>query len=221
MDEFDIDSSLKKSIWQKMQRKRINTVLRQSHQNLLQNILNETKSSFKTSRWFDMGPDDDPIIDQSLRTEEMVLLALHPAPTPDSLSPALHEPGWHLCLDTPHDMKRMSSSILPVDVEGLVSQSFLSVCCSTGRQVASLLHPRHLRALSINIPSTFSNKASSLAESNPTYNQRDTTGLCCVLYLLLATSCNVFLSRVFCVRYIRCNLYRSSFGVGRRDTTGL
>ncbi|KAL3790676.1 hypothetical protein HJC23_009776 [Cyclotella cryptica] len=174
MDEFGMDSSLKKSIWQKMQRKRINTVLRPSQRNIVQNILNESKSSVKTSRWFDMGPDDDPIIGQSLRTEEMILLALHPAPPTDSLSPVLHEPGWHLCLDTPQDMKRNSSSILPVDMEGLVSQSFLSVCCSTGHQAASLLHPHHLRTLSINTPSTFSYNASSLAESNPTYHQRAT-----------------------------------------------
>lgn len=221
MDEFEIDISLKKSIWQKMQRKRINTVLRQSHQNLLQNILNETKSSFKTSCWFDMGLDDDPIVDQSLRTEEMILLALHPAPTSDSLSPTLREPGWHLCLDTPHDMKKKPFSILPVDIDGLVSQSFLSVCCSTGRQAASLLNPRHLRTLSINVPSTFSNKASSLAESNPTYQQRDTTGLCCILHVLLVTSFILFLSCLFFACYKRCRLCRSSFGVGRTDSTGL
>ena len=180
MDEFDIDSSLKKSIWQKMQRKRINTILRPSHQNIVQNILNETKSSSKISRWFDMGPDEDLNIDQSLRTEEMILLALHPASPADPPSHELYEPGWHLCLDTPQDMKRKSHSILPIDKEGLVSQGFLSVCCSTGRQAASLLNPHHLRTLSINTPSTFSYNASSLAESNPTYHQRATAGLCCI-----------------------------------------
>lgn len=176
MDEHEVDSSTKKSLWQKMQRKRINTVLRPSHYSLVKNLVAETKSISKTSDCFDMGAGDTSI-DPAIRAEELLLLSLHPeAPSGSHLTNPTEEPGWRLCLDTPETAARNKSSILPMDREGLVSQSFLSVCYSTGRQASSFLELHHLRTLCDDAPLAFSSKASSLAESNPSCHEKATAG---------------------------------------------
>lgn len=166
-----IDIGTKKSIWQKMQRKRVNTVLRPSHHSIVKNLVKATKSS--TVDCFDMG-NGDGTVNPSVKAEELLLLALHPeAPGSFSSTPD-NEPGWHICLDTPQH--RNPHSILHTDQVGIVSQSFLSVCCSTGRQSASFLERHHLRTLNDETPLSFVTKASALAETNPTCRTKATQG---------------------------------------------
>lgn len=162
----DIDVSIKKSIWQKMQRKRVNTVLRPSHRFI------KTKSSFKEFDCFDMG-NGDSTVHPSVRAEELLLLALHPE-TPALSTASEVEPGWHVCLDVPQ--YRNPHSILYIDRTGLVSQSFLSVCCSTGRQTASFLEPHHLRTLDDDTSLSFATRASALAETKILCHKKATQG---------------------------------------------
>ena len=86
---------------------------------------------------------EDSTVNPSLRVEELLLLALHPEQAPREYTGA-REPGWQVCLDVPQGKKH---SILHTDAAGLLSQSFLSVCCSTGRQAASFLETHHLKTL--------------------------------------------------------------------------
>jgi hypothetical protein len=180
VEGLNIDAGTKKSIWQKMQRKSVNTVLRPSQESIVKN-LSSKKSSFKAD-CFDMGK-GDATIDQALRAEELLLLSLHPEAPTDSIIRVEHEPGWHLRLDT-HQQKN-PNSILHVDRTGLVSQGFLSVCCSTGRQAASFIEPHHLRTLNTDAPLSFVTKACALAETNPSCRERATKGMRIIQYYSL------------------------------------
>jgi hypothetical protein len=118
---------------------------------------------------------EDAAVDPSLRAEELLLLALHPeAPSGTFSGSPETEPGWRVCLDPPPpDNPR---SILYTDREGILGQSFLSVCCSTGRQAASFIESHRLRTLDNDAPLSFATKVSCLAETNPTQDKKATAG---------------------------------------------
>ena len=179
VEGLDIDASSKKSIWQKMQRKRVNTVLRPSRRTLVKNLVKKTISS--SLDCFDVGK--ETATDSSVRAEELLLLSLHPESSAGSSLQAEHELGWHICLDVPP--KQNANSILHVDTTGLQSQNLLSVCCSTGRQAASFLEPYHLRTLDADDPLSFATKASSLAETNLTCQDKATQGMAIIFQFLL------------------------------------
>jgi len=173
VEGLEVDISTKKSIWQKMQRRCLNTLLRPSYQSIVQNLVNKSNLSSKDSDCFDVGQ-SDTTVNSSLRMEELLLLALHPE-APIGFSPAPEsEPGWHVYLEPPQE--RDPNSILHVDKSSLVPQSLLSFCCSTGRQTASFLRPYHLRTLDTSQPLSFVTKASFLAETNLTNQDKATPG---------------------------------------------
>ena len=171
VEGLDIDASSKKSIWQKMQRKRVNTVLRPPRQTLVKNLLKKTPSS--SLDCFDIGTETET--DPSLRAEELFLLSLHPESPIGSSLHAERELGWHIYIDAP--LKQSASSILHLDTTSLQNQNLLSVCCSTGRQAASFLEPYHLRAFDADYPLSFATQASSLAETNPSCQEKATQGM--------------------------------------------
>jgi len=153
----DIPEEEKKSFAQKMTRRRIVTMLRPTQVS----IVNEVKDMVGKSP-------EDANIDPKLRAEELLLLSLYPqaeealAPVPSSTNKNWAEPGWKLDLsppegDNPH-------SILPLDQVSHLPRQNLSVCCSSGRQTASLVQQRHLRMLEG--PLSFVSKASAPAEMN-------------------------------------------------------
>jgi len=163
----------KKSFHQKMLRRRITTMLRPNVKTMLGDF--KQKNFSRTNKdCFDICDSDEGICPE-LRAEQLLLLALHPQspniplpPVPNQSAPSQGwaEPGWQLILDDPDFGKSScSSSILPIDTEGHLSQNFLSSCCSSGRQAASLIKPRHLRMLSA--PLSFICQASAPAEMNP------------------------------------------------------
>lgn len=167
----------RKSFHQKMLRRRITTMLRPSYSTMLADVKEMAKQPSNTRAnddCFDIC-DNNEGISPELRAEELLLLSLHPEsanhplpPVPDQSDPNLSwaEPGWQIILDNPeHDKRRSSSSILPTDNEGHLTQLFLSSCCSSGRQAASLIKSRHLRMLTAPLSSAC--QASAPAETDP------------------------------------------------------
>ncbi|KAL7540059.1 hypothetical protein ACHAXR_010929 [Thalassiosira sp. AJA248-18] len=172
---------------QKMLRRRITTMLRPSHTTMtadVKDIAKRAKNSSSTNKdCFDICGDTESICPE-LRAEQLLLLALHPQspnlplpPVPDQSTPnqSWAEPGWQLIIDDPDFGEKSTSSILPIDTEGHLTQQFLSSCCSSGRQAASLIKPRHLRMLMA--PLSFTCQASAPAETNPSGKKKASQGM--------------------------------------------
>lgn len=166
-----------KTFQQKMIRRRITTVLRPNVGMMLEDIKRLAQSpkclTRTTKDCFDVVPDCDDSLSRDLRLEQLLLLALHPISPIPPLPPvpgqptsdqSWAEPGWHLMIDNSYpDKKMFFSSLIPINVEGHLSQKFLSTCCSSGRQAASLIKPRHLRLLSA--PSSATSQINTEAET--------------------------------------------------------
>lgn len=178
----------RKSFHQKMLRRRITTILRPSHAAMVadvKHIAKRAKASPANDDCFDICGNGESALSPELRTEQLLLLALHPQsanpplpPIPDQSSQnhSWAEPGWQLVLDDPDvNEGRRSSSILPVHTEGQLAQKFLSTCASSGRQAASLIKPRHLRMLEA--PMSFACQASAPAETNPSGQHKAQKGV--------------------------------------------
>jgi len=155
----------KKSFAQKMVRRRIVTMLRP----LQSSIVNEVKEmvgGVRSGLQHTFDSLEVASIDPKLRAEELLLLSLYPeveealAPVPNDENIPWAEPGWQINLSPPEDEN--PHSILPLDQEGHIPRHFLSVCCSSGRQTASLVQQRHLRMLEG--PLSFVSNASAPAE---------------------------------------------------------
>lgn len=172
-----ISEDEKKSFAQKMVRRRIVTMLRPSQSSIVKEVKDNVSgwsSSSDKQKAVDVGMGDcDSRIDPKLRAEELLLLSLYPeaeeallfAPNEANLNWA--EPGWQINLSPPKE--RNPHSILPTDLEGQLPRHYLSVCCSSGRQTASLISRRHLRTLEG--PLSFVSEASAPAELNPGQNR--------------------------------------------------
>lgn len=173
---------LKKSFHQKMLRRRITTMLRPSYSSMLADIkllARALKNSSQTTEdCFDVCANNESICPE-LRAEQLLLLALHPQspkvplpPIPDRSQSSWAEPGWQLMIeDSNSDESKMFSSILPTSkLPTDLTQKFLSSCCSSGRQAASLIKPRHLRMLTV--PLSFTCQASAPAEKNPSSQKK-------------------------------------------------
>lgn len=166
-----------KTFQQKMIRRRITTMLRPNVRMMLEDIKRLAQSSTCLTRatkdCFDVVPDCDESLCRDLRLEQLLLLALHPISPNPPLPPvpgqptfdqSWAEPGWHLIIDNSYsDKKSFFSSLIPMNIEGHLSQKFLSTCCSSGRQAASLIKPRHLRLLSA--PSSATSQINTEAET--------------------------------------------------------
>lgn len=119
------------------------------------------------------GSSSDSKIDPKLRAEELLLLSLYPEAeealsfVPNEANLNWAEPGWQINLSPPKE--KNPHSILPTDLEGQLPRHYLSVCCSSGRQTASLISRRHLRTLEG--PLSFVSEASAPAEINPGQNR--------------------------------------------------
>ena len=178
---INIPEDKKKSFWQKMQRRRITTMLRPTYACMLEQMKKMVKGSNIIS-YFDICDKDDDE-NSTLRAEELLLLALHPESSNPPLPPVppyfesdqcWAEPGWQVVLDALIDRDSSPFSILTKDAEGQLPRKFLSVCSSSGRQAASLIKSRHLRMLTG--PLSFPSQASAPAESNPSSYQRASQG---------------------------------------------
>eukprot|EP00970_Alexandrium_tamarense_P005592 scaffold907_cov167-Alexandrium_tamarense.AAC.2 len=178
-----VSDDTKVSFAQKMQRRRINTILRPSHTSIIREVkktISESRDHTNVQRHYFDNDTDDEFLDPTLRAEQLLLLSLHPEspmpplptiPASSSANQPWAEPGWHVSVDFLPQV-RNEFSILPQDAEGHLARAANSICCSTGRQVASFIKPRHLRMLTSDAPMSFVSQASAPAETHPSADDR-------------------------------------------------
>jgi hypothetical protein len=200
---------MRKTFHQKMLRRRITTMLRPTTEAMLADIkiahLLKNKSQISKD-CFDIVCDNDEILSSELRIEQLLLLALHPPSpkdplpqVPDQSSPnrSWAEPGWQLIInnsDYDFGKNNPAFSFLPLRTEGRLSQKFLSICCSSGRQAAALIKPRHLRMLTD--PLSFTCQASAPAETDPLSKKKASKGTNIFMLLLESFNCTRILIHV-------------------------
>jgi hypothetical protein len=190
-----LPSSLKKSLWHKMHRRKQQIILRPTPESLI----TELRASVAVTVAAKCGGRSsaekmETIEAEMMKAEQLYLLATHPLAdeTIASVPPAKSsdnwaEPGWQLNLSVPHDDVERSRMILPRARTFPVLESNLSeIASAPGRQAASLLRTSHFRCLASPL-STFA-VASSPAESNTSlaqtrkYIDRPFRVHCCVAY---------------------------------------
>ena len=110
----------------------------------------------------------------ALRVEQLLYLALHPSQESQEVpQERLTEPGWKLMLDNP----KMDNpfSLLPTNTHGMLTQHYLSACCSSGRQMSNLIQPRHVQTL-VN-PISFAGQMSAPAETSNLLKEKGTNNM--------------------------------------------
>jgi hypothetical protein len=166
----DLPTSLKKSLWHKMHRRKQQVVLRPSAESMMSQLRSRVIESRKTLHERHATTLEEDLI----RAEKLFLLATHPHSTMDlSVVPLAKagdswaEPGWHLELDVPYHTDPDQSRILPCFPSFPVLEKNLSeIASAPGRQAASFLKQSHFRCLSL--PLSTVSIASSPSESGGT-----------------------------------------------------
>lgn len=169
----NLPSSLKKSLWHKMHRRKQQIILRPSQESLITE-LRENIGALIAGKYSGRSNADkaDIIESEQLKAEQLYLLATHPfseetlaSVPPTKSSDGWGEPGWQLNLSVYDDTDDRSHMILPCAKSFPVLESNLSeIASAPGRQAASLIRPSHFSCLASPL-STFA-VASSPAESN-------------------------------------------------------
>jgi hypothetical protein len=163
----DLPTSLKKSLWHKMHRRKHQIVLRPS----AESIMNQLRSHVSESRKSHQDKRSSTLDEDLIRAEKLFLLATHPIGLLElSTTPVAKtgenwaEPGWHLELNVPEKQSTDSSRILPCFPSfPLLEKNLSEIASAPGRQAASFLKPSHFRCLAS--PLSTVGVASSLAES--------------------------------------------------------
>jgi hypothetical protein len=173
-----LPSSLKKSLWHKMHRRKQQVILRPTPESLVTELRSIVARAIAT-KFSERSKSDkmEKIEAEMTKAEQLYLLATHPfsdeplphvPPTKSSENWA--EPGWKLDLSVHNDDAYRASMILPCVPSFPVLESNLSEISSTpGRQAASMLRTSHFRCLSSPL-SAFA-VASSPAECSSTFSQ--------------------------------------------------
>lgn len=163
----DLPTSLKKSLWHKMHRRKHQIVLRPSPESMM----NQLRSHVSESRKSQQDKRTSSLDEDLIRAEKLFLLATHPIGLVElSTTPVTKtgenwaEPGWHLVLDVPEQPSTDSSRILPCYPSfPLLEKNLSEIASAPGRQAASFLKPSHFRCLAS--PLSTVGVASSPAES--------------------------------------------------------
>jgi hypothetical protein len=163
----DLPTSLKKSLWHKMHRRKHQIVLRPS----AESMMNQLRSHVSESRKSHQDKRSSTLDEDLIRAEKLFLLATHPIGVVElSTTPVTKsgenwaEPGWHLVLDVPENPSTESSRILPCYPSyPLLEKNLTEIASAPGRQAASFLKPSHFRCLAS--PLSTVGVASSPAES--------------------------------------------------------
>lgn len=163
----DLPTSLMKSLWHKMHRRKHQIVLRPS----AESMMNQLRSHVSESRKNQQDRRTSTLEEDLIRAEKLFLLATHPISLVElSTTPATKsgenwaEPGWHLVLDVPEKESTDSSRILPCYPSfPLLEKNLSEIASAPGRQAASFLRPSHFRCLAS--PLSTVGVASSPAES--------------------------------------------------------
>lgn len=170
-----LPSSLKKSLWHKMHRRKQQIILRPTPESLITELRQSVAVQIAAQKsWRSNAEKMEKIEAGMMKAEQLYLLAIHPladkslsSVPPAKSSDNWAEPGWQLNLNVPNDDAERSRMILPCARSFPVLEHNLSeIASAPGRQAASLLRTSHFRCLASPL-STFA-VASSPAESNRT-----------------------------------------------------
>jgi hypothetical protein len=173
VQSFPVASSLKKSLWHKMHRRKQQIILRPSQESLVNELRTHVGAVLAAKYSGRSSVDKTEIIEaEQLKAEQLYLLATHPfseqtlaAVPPTKSTEGWAEPGWQLNLSVHDDDKERQQMILPCAKSYPVLETNLSeIASAPGRQAASLLRPSHFSCLASPL-SAFA-VASSPAESN-------------------------------------------------------
>jgi len=166
-----LPSSLKKSLWHKMHRRKQQIILRPSEECLV-NELRASVAHAVTPKYNGRSADEKVagIEEEMLKAEQRYLLATHPfgdgeiATVPASkANEDWAEPGWQLNLSVPEEDD--DTRILPCAKSfPVLERNLAEIASAPGRQAASLLRASHLRCLAS--PLSVFAVASSPAEEN-------------------------------------------------------
>lgn len=155
----DLSDALKKSLWHKMQHRRLNIVLRPTRKRLLSEL--QQYLLYEKSRSLPNGQQRPSVsTEEKICAEQQLLLALYPVeprkPIPskpgNAISSLWTEPGMYLNLQNPTFdqvvLNKSSKSILPVKPSfPIFEQAWRDAISASGRQSSLLLKPRHLDVL--------------------------------------------------------------------------
>ena len=150
--------SLRKSLWDKMQYRRLIIVLRPTRKSITDEVKRMVEVTVARKKSLPEKSKNN-MEEDFVRAEQLLLLSLHPetqnprlpsVPLKSPTSVQWAEPGWQIILEVPEEETgdKSNNLILPVLNTGSILSKYTSECCSTqGRQAASLLSPSDLRNL--------------------------------------------------------------------------
>lgn len=155
----DLPDALKKGIWRRMHRRKLQVVLRPSMGFLCAEIRDRAAASIveKGTRIGNgiMPDTSEEATQRALLAEQLFLLSCHPEKDPSALhvptsksTESWAEPGWHLDLSVPKKRINCMDVLPKAQSFPVLEGNLLEVCSIAGRQAASFLSSSHLRSLS-------------------------------------------------------------------------
>ena len=182
----DWPESLKRSLVMKMQRRRVQITLRPSRLSIVSDVKMELETELAPDQTADAKLESRISLERAIRSEQVLLLSLHPAEDSPRLPPAPQtsssseqwaEPGWKVVLDAPVKKAGTARGIFPSSAVAshgdLLHETLLPECLSApGRQTALMIRQSHLRLLCN--PLSDLSRASAPAETHPAGLPRST-----------------------------------------------
>lgn len=174
-----LPSSVKKSIWHRLHRRKQQIILRPSEESLIvdlhASVAHDVAPSFSG-----LPPEEQAaaIETEILKAEQRFLVATHPlgdaslpSVPPSKSSDEWAEPGWQLNLEVPEEPDDFR--ILPCAPSfPILEKNLAEIASAPGRQAASMLRASHLRCLAS--PMSIFSVASAPAEENSSFSQSRT-----------------------------------------------
>jgi len=174
-----LSSSVKKSIWHRLHRRKQQIILRPSEESLIVELHNSVAHAV-APMFTGLSPEDQAaaIETEILKAEQRFLIAAHPlgdaslsTVPPSKSSEDWAEPGWQLNLEVPEESD--DSRILPCAPSfPILERNLAEIASAPGRQAASMLRASHLRCLAS--PMSIFSVASAPAEENSSFSQSRT-----------------------------------------------
>lgn len=168
-----LPSSLKKSLWHKMHRRKQPVILRPSPESFVVELRASIAAIVAAKFTGRLSAEKMEIVEaEQLKAEQLLLITMHPlvddavtAIPPTRSSDTWAEPGWHLNLSTENLDEERRKMILPcANPYPVLATNLSEIASAPGRQAASLLRSSHFGCLASPL-STFA-VASSPAETN-------------------------------------------------------
>ena len=163
-----IPVALRKSIWSKLHRRKVEIVLRPTQALMLNSFREHMRRKITSS---DNNFRSSDAAAALIRGEQQLLRALHPVAEGKVLSAPSHrgneswsEPGWKLRLEVPQDSDELDLILPQTPFYSLLESNICEIYSAPGNQAASLQRSSHFRSLAL--PLSTLGTISSLSEEN-------------------------------------------------------